>query len=88
MLFRHLARADSLRQICGGLSCCLGQIPINLGKTKWRFNYFVSGPYVQKAVSALLVALAGSDDDGGKDSSVEPVDLSHQHLRVRVLLPL
>ena len=26
MLFCHLARADSLREICGGLSCCLGKL--------------------------------------------------------------
>ncbi len=26
MLFRHLARADSPREICGGLSCCLGKL--------------------------------------------------------------
>ena len=26
MLFCHVARADSLREICGGLSCCLGKL--------------------------------------------------------------
>lgn len=26
MLFMHLARADSLREICGGLTCCLGKL--------------------------------------------------------------
>lgn len=26
MMFCHLARADSLRQICNGLSCCLGKL--------------------------------------------------------------
>ena len=26
MLFCHLARADSLREICNGLSCCLGEL--------------------------------------------------------------
>ncbi|MEO5338460.1 MAG: DUF4372 domain-containing protein [Magnetospirillum sp. WYHS-4] len=26
MLFCHLARADSLREICGRLSCCLGKL--------------------------------------------------------------
>ena len=26
MLFCHLARADSLREICGGLACCLGKL--------------------------------------------------------------
>jgi len=26
MLFCHLARADSLREICNGLECCLGKL--------------------------------------------------------------
>ncbi len=26
MLFCHLGRADSLREICGGLACCLGKL--------------------------------------------------------------
>jgi len=26
MLFCHMARADSLREICGGLACCLGKL--------------------------------------------------------------
>ena len=26
MLFCHLAKADSLREICNGLSCCLGKL--------------------------------------------------------------
>ena len=26
MLFCHLARADSLREICNGLACCLGKL--------------------------------------------------------------
>jgi len=26
MLFCHLAKADSLREICHGLSCCLGKL--------------------------------------------------------------
>ena len=26
MMFCHLAHADSLREICGGLSCCLGKL--------------------------------------------------------------
>lgn len=30
MLFCHLARADSLREICNGLSCCLGKL-VHLG---------------------------------------------------------
>ena len=33
MLFCHLARADSLREICGGLSCCLGKL-VHLGIDK------------------------------------------------------
>jgi hypothetical protein len=33
MLFCHLARADSLREICGGLSCCLGKL-VHLGIAK------------------------------------------------------
>ncbi len=33
MLFCHLARADSLREICGGLSCCLGKV-VHLGIDK------------------------------------------------------
>jgi hypothetical protein len=33
MLFCHLARADSLRQICNGLSCCLGKLS-HLGVAK------------------------------------------------------
>src|SRR6266542_4152032 len=30
MMFCQLARADSLREICGGLSCCLGKM-VHLG---------------------------------------------------------
>ncbi len=30
MLFCQLARADSLREICNGLACCLGK-PVHLG---------------------------------------------------------
>ena len=26
MMFCHLAHADSLREICGGLACCLGKL--------------------------------------------------------------
>ena len=26
MLFCHIAHADSLREICGGLACCLGKL--------------------------------------------------------------
>ena len=26
MLFCHMAHADSLREICGGLACCLGKL--------------------------------------------------------------
>jgi len=33
MLFCHLARADSLREICSGLSCCLGKLQ-HLGVAK------------------------------------------------------
>lgn len=33
MLFCHLAHADSLREICGGLACCLGKLK-HLGITK------------------------------------------------------
>src|SRR4030042_4872768 len=33
MLFCQLARADSLREICNGLSCCLGQL-VHLGISK------------------------------------------------------
>jgi hypothetical protein len=33
MLFCQLARADSLREICGGLSCCLGKL-VHLGVGK------------------------------------------------------
>ena len=33
MLFCQLARADSLREICNGLSCCLGKL-VHLGVTK------------------------------------------------------
>jgi hypothetical protein len=33
MLFCQLARADSLREICGGLSCCLGKL-VHLGVAK------------------------------------------------------
>ena len=35
MPFRHLARADSPREICGGLSCCLGESVI-WGSTRRR----------------------------------------------------
>jgi hypothetical protein len=33
MLFCHLAQAKSLREICGGLKCCLGKL-VHLG-VKW-----------------------------------------------------
>ena len=33
MLFCHLAKADSLREICNGLSCCLGKL-VHLGVRK------------------------------------------------------
>ena len=33
MLFCHMAHADSLREICGGLACCLGKLR-HLGITK------------------------------------------------------
>ncbi len=33
MLFRQLAREDSLREICNGLSCCLGKL-VHLGVGK------------------------------------------------------
>jgi hypothetical protein len=34
MLFCQLARADSLREICGGLSCCLGKLAhLGIGKS-------------------------------------------------------
>lgn len=33
MLFCHMAHADSLREICGGLACCLGKLK-HLGVTK------------------------------------------------------
>lgn len=33
MLFCHMAHADSLREICGGLACCLGKLK-HLGITK------------------------------------------------------
>jgi hypothetical protein len=33
MLFCHLARADSLREICNGLACCLGKL-VHLGISK------------------------------------------------------
>ena len=33
MLFCHMAHADSLREICGGLSCCLGKLK-HLGISK------------------------------------------------------
>ena len=33
MLFRQIARADSLREICNGLSCCLGRL-VHLGVRK------------------------------------------------------
>lgn len=33
MLFCHMAQADSLREICGGLSCCLGKLK-HLGISK------------------------------------------------------
>lgn len=37
MLFCHLARADSLREICGGLSCCLGKLAhLGMGKSPKR----------------------------------------------------
>jgi hypothetical protein len=37
MLFCHLARADSLREICGGLSCCLGKLAhLGMGKAPKR----------------------------------------------------
>lgn len=37
MLFCHLARADSLREICGGLSCCLGKlVHLGIGKAPNR----------------------------------------------------
>jgi len=37
MLFCHLARADSLREICGGLSCCLGKLAhLGVGKAPKR----------------------------------------------------
>ena len=32
MLFCQLARADSLREICNGLACCLGKL-VHLGIT-------------------------------------------------------
>jgi hypothetical protein len=37
MLFCHLARADSLREICGGLSCCLGKLAhLGMGRAPKR----------------------------------------------------
>jgi hypothetical protein len=37
MLFCQLARADSLREICGGLSCCLGKlVHLGIGKAPSR----------------------------------------------------
>ena len=37
MLFYHLARADSLREICGGLSCCLGKLAhLGMGRAPKR----------------------------------------------------
>ena len=37
MLFCHVARADSLREICGGLSCCLGKLAhLGMGRAPKR----------------------------------------------------
>jgi len=42
MLFCHLARADSLREICNGLACCLGKLKhlgISKGPNKSTLSY-------------------------------------------------
>ena len=37
MLFCHLGRADSLREICHGLACCVGKlVPIGIGRAPKR----------------------------------------------------
>src|SRR4030042_4641272 len=42
MLFCHLARADSLREICNGLECCLGKLQhlgVNRAPNKSTLSY-------------------------------------------------
>ena len=42
MLFCQLARADSLREICNGLSCCLGKlvhVGVSRGPSKSNLSY-------------------------------------------------
>ncbi len=58
MLFCHLAGADSLREICNGLACCLGKL-VHLGvermPNKSTLSFIASSAPGQSEVSSSLL---------------------------------